>query len=120
MKVLLVDDSKAMRMIVARMLKQAGFSGLKIIEASDGSEALPVIAAEQPDVVLSDWNMPVMKGIDLLRNLRESGNEIRFGFVTSETSQAIRDEAEAAGAAFVITKPFTAADFETALTPVLS
>jgi len=119
MKILLVDDSKAMRMIVKRTLKQAGFDDLTIVEASDGTEAINVIEQESPDVVLSDWNMPEMNGIDLLRNLREAGNNITLGFVTSESSPETRQTAMEAGAAFVITKPFTPQSFEAALQPVL-
>jgi two-component system chemotaxis response regulator CheY len=119
MKILIVDDSKAMRMIVARTLKQAGFTGHQIIEASNGIEALEIINQQVPDIVLSDWNMPEMKGIDLLLQVRESGNQIRFGFITSESSGEIRQEAQAAGAAFVITKPFTKESFQNILDPLM-
>ena len=120
MKVLVVDDSKAMRMIVTRTLKQAGISNLTTVEASNGLEALTVIADHKPHAVLCDWNMPEMKGIDLLKKLRADGNEILFGFVTSESSPEVRKEAEDAGAAFFIVKPFTPNAFEAALTPVLA
>ena len=65
MKILIVDDSKAMRMIVARTLNQTDLSGFTKIEASNGVEALEKIEQESPDLVLSDWNMPEMKGIEL-------------------------------------------------------
>ena len=120
MKILIVDDSKAMRMIVIRTLKQAGFSGFQTLEASNGAEALEVISKDNPDLVLSDWNMPEMKGIDLLKSLREEGNDIRFGFVTSESGADIAHEAESAGAEFVITKPFSPQKFEAVLTPILT
>lgn len=90
MKLLIVDDSKAMRMIVNRTLKQAGFGGHTILEASNGNESLSLIEKEKPDLVLSDWNMPEMKGIDLLRTLRAAGNHTRLGFITSESSSEIR------------------------------
>lgn len=120
MKVLHVDDSKAMRMIVKRTVKQAGFDGLTFSEAGNGVEALEVIANETPDVILSDWNMPEMNGIELLRKLREDGNKITFGFITSESNADTTREAEEAGASFFITKPFTADSFRVALEPVLS
>lgn len=119
MKVLLVDDSKAMRMIVQRTLKKAGFSGHSFIEAENGAHALEVIDEHRPHFVLSDWNMPEMKGIELLRALRERGNPIRLGFITSESSPEIKHEAETAGAEFVITKPFTPQAFFAALNPIL-
>ena len=120
MKILHVDDSKAMRMIVQRTIKKAGFSGLTFVEAENGVEALQVIAKEQPDVVLSDWNMPEMNGIELLRKLREDGNQITLGFITSESNPETQKEAMDAGAAFVITKPFTPDSFQRMLEPVLS
>ena len=119
MKVLHVDDSKAMRMIVQRTLKKAGFDGLEIVEAENGVEALDVIEKEKPDVVLSDWNMPEMNGIELLERLRAEGNEITFGFITSESSAEIKNMATEAGASFLITKPFTPDSFQCALEPVL-
>lgn len=120
MKILIVDDSKAMRMIVIRTLKQAGFSGFTTLEAENGAQALQVIEKDKPDLVLSDWNMPEMKGIDLLKKLRESGNFTRLGFITSESGPEIAKEAEDAGAAFIVTKPFTPQKFEMVLAPILA
>lgn len=120
MKILIVDDSKAMRMIVSRTLKQVGVSSNQIVEASNGAEAIRIVEEQKPDMVLSDWNMPEMKGIDLLRTLRASGNETPLGFITSESGANIRQEAEEAGAAFVITKPFTPQSFQQILEPLLS
>jgi len=114
-KILIVDDSKAMRMIVSRSLRQAGFGESTLIEASDGASALEIIRAEQPDVVLSDWNMPNMLGIDLLRAVRAEGCKVKFGFVTSEVSEATKQMAREAGAAFLLSKPFTADDIKTAM-----
>ena len=119
MRILIVDDSKAMRMIVIRTLRQAGFADHDFAEAVDGVTALAAIAAEQPDLVLCDWNMPEMNGIELLRTLRASGNAVRFGFVTSESTPAMRNTADENGAMFLIAKPFTAETFSTALTGVL-
>ena len=119
MKVLHVDDSKAMRMIVQRTVKKAGFTDLEFVEAENGVQALEVIESEKPDVVLSDWNMPEMNGIELLRKLRADGNLITLGFITSESGADTKAEATEAGAAFVITKPFTPENFQVALEPVL-
>ena len=119
MKVLIVDDSKAMRMIVTRTLKQAGFSGLETLEAGDGTEALEVVAKEDVDLILSDWNMPQMKGIEFLQALREKGDKTPLGFITSESGEDVAQRAKEAGAQFVITKPFTADRFEAVLGPIL-
>lgn len=117
MRLVVVDDSRVMRQIVIRTLRQAGFEGLDITEAVDGADALDTIEAEGPDLVLSDWNMPNMTGIELLRTLRSTGNDVPFGFVTSEGSEEMRGVAEDAGALFLIAKPFTPEAFREALEP---
>lgn len=119
MKVLIADDSRVMRQIVLRTLRQAGFADHDFVEAEDGVDALSKISSEQPDLVLSDWNMPHMTGIELLRQLRANGNAVPFGFVTSEGSPEMRELASAAGALFLIAKPFTADTFVDALGVVL-
>jgi two-component system chemotaxis response regulator CheY len=119
MKILIVDDSKAMRMIVQRTLKQAGFDNIQPLEANNGAEALQVIEQQSPDLVLSDWNMPEMKGIDLLKSLRANGKHTPLGFITSESSLEIHQQALDAGAAFVIVKPFTPATMEQAIKPLM-
>lgn len=119
MRILIVDDSRAMRMIVTRTLRQAGFEKHTFAEAVDGATALAAIAADPPDLVLSDWNMPVMSGIELLCALRAAGNTVRFGFVTSESTPAMRHTAFESGALFLLAKPFTAETFGAALADVL-
>ena len=107
MKILVADDSRVMRQIVIRTLRQAGYAGHDIVEAENGRDALEKVHSESPDLVLSDWNMPEMNGIDLLAALRSSGSVVPFGFVTSEGSPDMRARAEAGGALFLIAKPFT-------------
>ena len=120
MKILIVDDSKVMRSIVKRTLRQAGFGSPEVVEACNGAEGLTQAQAGAPDIVLCDWNMPEMNGIDLLRELRAAGNGVKFGFVTSEGTPEMKQTASDAGAEFFITKPFTAEDFEQILTPHLA
>ena len=118
-RVLVVDDSRVMRQIVVRTLRQAGYDW-DVREAGNGVEALAAVRADEPDVVLSDWNMPEMGGLDLLRSLRSAGFETPFGFVTSEGSPQMREQAEAAGALFLIAKPFTPDAFRAVIEPVLA
>ena len=120
MKILVVDDSRAMRMIIKRSLRRAGFGHHSVEEAADGAEALARIRAPRPDVVLCDWNMPVMNGMELLCALREDESPVRFGFVTSESTSEMRRRAIAAGASFLLAKPFTVESMEEALGPILS
>jgi two-component system chemotaxis response regulator CheY len=119
MKILVVDDSRAMRRIIARTIRQAGFADADIIEAENGREALRAVAVENPDLILSDWHMPEMSGIDLLTALNGAGLEIPFGFVTSDVDQEMVDRATGGGAMFLLAKPFTADDMAQVLEMLL-
>jgi two-component system chemotaxis response regulator CheY len=119
MKILIADDSRVTRQIVTRTLRQAGFGDHELVEAADGKEALDKTGAEEPDLVISDWNMPEMTGVEVLQRLRSDGNNVKFGFVTSECTPEMRQQAEAAGAAFFIVKPFTAERFDEVFSPIL-
>jgi two-component system, chemotaxis family, chemotaxis protein CheY len=120
MRILVVDDSKAMRMIVKRTLRQAGFEDVTVDEASNGVEALQLYKASKADLILADWNMPEMSGIELLRALKAEVKDIKFGFVTSEGTPEMRQKAKEEGALFMITKPFTVESFQKELAVVLS
>lgn len=108
MKILIVDDMATMRRIVKNILKQLGFANTE--EAENGQEALQKLRAEPYGFVVSDWNMPVMTGIDLLRAIRadEKLKSIPVLMVTAEAQQANLVEAIQAGVSNYIVKPFTA------------
>ena len=106
MRVLVVDDSRAMRMIIQRELR-SGVAVDDVVEADSGASALAAVRAGGIDLVLSDWNMPEMSGIELLERLRAEGWMGPLGFITSEIGLTTRHRAYAAGAAFVVAKPFT-------------
>jgi len=107
-KVLVVDDSRAVRMIVARIVKELGY---EVLEAANGKEALAVIETEKSDVtlVLADWNMPEMNGLDLLRQLRQDPelSSLVVVMVTTETEIDQMTAALEAGANEYVMKPFT-------------
>ena len=105
MKILVIDDSTVMRKLFGRSIRQAGFDHASIVEAEDGQHGLDVARSELPDVILADWNMPDMTGMEMLKALRAEGDTVRLGFITSELTAEIRPEAEEAGAAFVLSKP---------------
>ncbi|HET9932940.1 MAG TPA: response regulator [Polyangiaceae bacterium] len=118
-RILVVDDSKAMRLIVRRTLRQAGFGDYEVEEACNGLEAISAIENARPDLILSDWNMPEMNGYELLKALRAKKNDVRLGFVTTESTPEMQAMANEAGALFLIAKPFTAEQFQAALKPFL-
>jgi two-component system chemotaxis response regulator CheY len=119
-KILVTDDSRVMRQIVIRTLRQAGFDDHDIIQAENGREAFDMVRAENPDLILSDWNMPEMTGIECLEALRAAGSQVPFGFVTSEGSPEMREKAANAGALFLIAKPFNEDIFRDVLSEVIA
>ncbi len=108
MKILVVDDMSTMRRIVKNILKQLGFSNMD--EAENGQEALQKLRAEPFGFVVSDWNMPVMPGIEMLRAIRadEKLKHIPVLMVTAEAQKENLIEAIQAGVNNYVVKPFTA------------
>ncbi len=118
-RVLIVDDSKAMQHIVRRGLNNAGFTDIETLMASSAAEALQQVKMWQPDLILSDWHMPEMTGLDLLKALNRERINTKVGFVTTETSEARIREARDAGVQFIVNKPFDIATLVNAVTPVI-
>ncbi len=109
LKVLVVDDFPTMRRIVRNLLKQLGFE--HIDEAEDGAQALLRLRGGNFGLVISDWNMPNMEGIELLRNVRKEPEPLRdipFLMVTAEAEKEKVIEAIKAGVDNYVVKPFTA------------
>ena len=108
MQVLVVDDFSTMRRIVKNILRQLGF--VNITEADDGTTAWEVLQKHKIDFVVSDWNMPQMTGIELLRKVRADPKlgEMPFLMVTAEAQQENILEAAQARVSNYIVKPFTA------------
>lgn len=109
MKILIVDDFSTMRRIVKNLLRDLGFSNTQ--EADDGLTALPMLKKGEFDFVVTDWNMPGMQGIDLLKHIR-ADDELKHLPVLMITAEAKREqiiEAAQAGVNGYIVKPFTAA-----------
>lgn len=118
MKILVVDDFATMRRIVKGVLKQLGFAN--IIEAEDGTNALEELKKEKVGLIVSDWNMPNMTGLDLLKAVREDVNlkSIPFLMVTAEGQKENVVEAVKAGVSNYIVKPFTPETFNEKLKKV--
>ena len=112
MKVLVVDDFSTMRRIVKNTLRQIGFTNIE--EAEDGQKAYDRLIVEKFDFVVSDWNMPNMTGIDLLRKVRAEPTlkHLPFLMVTAEAKQENVVEAIKAGVSNYIVKPFTVATLQ--------
>jgi two-component system chemotaxis response regulator CheY len=110
-KVLVVDDFATMRRIVKGVLKQLGFNN--IIEAEDGNSALNELRKEKIGLIVSDWNMPNMTGLDLLKAVRSDASlkGIPFVMVTAEGQKENVVEAVKSGVTNYIVKPFTPETF---------
>ncbi|MDR0828349.1 MAG: chemotaxis response regulator CheY [Desulfovibrio sp.] len=107
MRVLVVDDFSTMRRIIKNILRQLGFTN--VVEADDGTSAWDVLNKDRIEFVISDWNMPQMTGIDLLRKVRSSEEfaDMPFLMVTAEAQQENIIEAVQAKVSNYIVKPFT-------------
>jgi two-component system chemotaxis response regulator CheY len=107
MKILIVDDFATMRRILKGALKQLGFKN--IVEAEDGSEAITLLKKEKVDLILSDWNMPKMNGLEFLKAVRADAGlkQTPFIMVTAEGQKDNVVDAIKSGVTNYIIKPFT-------------
>jgi len=121
LKILIVDDSSVMRKIVERALRQAGLQLTEVLEASNGAEALAEVQKGALDMIFSDINMPVMDGLELLKQLAavESAKGVPVVMITTEGSEARVVEALAAGAKAYLRKPFTPEQVKERVQPLL-
>ena len=120
MKILVVDDFSTMRRIVRNLLVELGFSNPLIQEADDGENALVLLRSQPFDLVVTDWNMPNMTGIDLLRAIRaeESLKGLPVLMVTAENNRDQIIAAAQAGVNGYIVKPFNAVTLKEKLTKI--
>ncbi len=105
MKVMLIDDSKTMRTIQKNVLAQMGYTD--ICEAADGQDALSKVFAEQPGIILLDWNMPNMNGLEFLQKYRQQEKNTPVIMCTTEAEKPRVIEALKNGANNYVVKPFT-------------
>ncbi|HEX8813104.1 MAG TPA: response regulator [Terracidiphilus sp.] len=121
-RTLIVDDSSVMRKIVERALRQAGLEALVVHEAGSGAEGLDVLRGAQVDVILSDINMPVMDGLEFVRQLKAQNLApgVPVIMITTESSEEHVKQAIQAGAVGYIRKPFTAEQVKERVLPLLS
>ena len=118
MRILIVDDFSTMRRIVKNLLNDLGFTNTA--EAEDGNAALAALRASKFDFVVTDWNMPGMTGIELLKNIRADANlsKLPVLMVTAEAKREQIIEAAQSGVNGYIIKPFTAATLQEKLTKI--
>lgn len=117
--ILIVDDFVTMRRILKNILRQLGF--VKMIEADDGTTALELLKKTHVDLIISDWNMPKMTGLELLKAVRgmEETKDIPFLMVTAEAQKQHVINAVKAGVSNYVVKPFTAEQIQEKLNKIL-
>ena len=104
---LIVDDSRAIQAIVRRVVESCQYPDAEIRVASNGEDALNMLETYRPQLVITDWHMPKVSGLELLQSMRQSGMmDIKVGFITTESSETMLNQARISGASFVINKPF--------------
>jgi two-component system chemotaxis response regulator CheY len=120
-RALIVDDSSVMRKIVERSLRQAGIDLEKVVEAANGAEALAALREKPFDLILCDINMPVMDGLEFVRQAAtlEAAKGVPIVMITTEGSETHVVQALTAGARGYIRKPFTPDQVKQHVLPVL-
>jgi two-component system chemotaxis response regulator CheY len=120
-RALIVDDSSVMRKIVERSLRQAGIDLTEVFQAGNGAEALVVLQTNTVDLILCDINMPVMDGLEFVKQLSGVPNAkgVPVVMITTEGSEAHVVQAISCGARGYIRKPFTAEQIKEHVVPVL-
>jgi two-component system chemotaxis response regulator CheY len=121
-RILIVDDSSVMRKIVERSLRQAGLEISQVLEAANGAEALASVSENKVDLILSDINMPVMDGLEFVKQLAGVANAkgVPVVMITTEGSEGHVVQALSAGARGYIRKPFTPDQVKAHVLPVLA
>jgi len=119
---LIVDDSAVMRKIVERSLRQAGVDLMQVLEAGNGAEALAILKESAVDLVLCDINMPVMNGLEFVRQLAtmHRAKDVPVVMITTEGSEAHVVQALSSGARGYIRKPFTPDEVKEHVIPLLA
>jgi two-component system chemotaxis response regulator CheY len=120
MRFLVVDDYSTMRRIIKNLLQDLGYAN--IVEADDGKTALPVLQGGNIDFVITDWNMPLMPGLELLKQIRADAKLAKLPvlMVTAEAKREQIIEAVQAGVSGYVVKPFTAEVLKQKLEKILS
>jgi two-component system chemotaxis response regulator CheY len=119
--VLIVDDSSSMRAIVKKIIKVSGFNVGEFLDASDGKEALKVLADEWVDIVLTDINMPNVNGMELMAEMKKDEllRSIPIVMITTEGSEKKMQEAMDLGASGYVKKPFLPEDIKKTLSSIM-
>jgi len=116
-RILVVDDDASMRLLIRRMLARMGIAN--VVEAASGAEALQLLATAPVDLVMCDWNMPAMSGMELFARARPLKPDLLFLMLTGRADAESHAAARKAGVAAFMVKPISAADLKSQLSHLL-
>lgn len=106
-RIMVVDDSRAIQAIISRVIEECGYPAVDVRRANDGEEALGLLPDFTPQLLITDWHMPRVSGLELLQTLRQLGQtQVKVGFVTTECTPSLLEQARTNGAVFIVNKPF--------------
>ncbi len=118
---LIVDDSRAIQDIIRRIVEACGYRAIVIVVAPNGEAALEILSDFNPHMLITDWHMPKMSGLELIQTVRQLGlTQTKVGLVTTETNPDMLEEARRNGALFVVNKPFKDQDLIAQMKAALS
>ena len=104
---MVVDDSRAIQAIISRVIEDCGYPAVDVRRVNDGEEALGLLPSFTPQLLITDWHMPRVSGLELLQTLRQLGQtQVKVGFVTTESTPSMLEQARTNGACFIVNKPF--------------
>ena len=117
---LIVDDSRAVQSIIRRSLESCNYPNLEIKMASDGEAALIILEEFKPDLIITDWHMPKMSGLEFCQQVQQIfRGQIPIGFITTESGHGKLEEARRNGASFILNKPFENDEFTSSILKVV-
>jgi len=120
-RIVIVDDSRAIQAILSRVIQSAGLAELDLHAFSSAAEALAFVGNQGADLVITDWHMPGMSGLELLQAVRQlAGSRIQVGMVTTESAEDLLGQATRGGASFILRKPFKDVVLQEAVKTALS
>ncbi len=119
--ILIVDDSLPMRSVIKKTIKASGYAAANFVEAADGEEAIKALGNDWLDIVITDYNMPNMNGLELIKEMQKNDafKSVPVVVVTTEGSQSKVEEFISSGASGYIKKPFTPEAIREKLTEIL-
>jgi len=119
MNILIVDDSRTMRSLIIRELNKTRIPLTSVLQADDAESALKIVSQESLHMILTDWHMKKMSGLEFIKQVKEAHPTIPIGMITSERDESMKQQVISEGAGFILNKPVKAASLEVEILKLL-